>query len=112
MTKAQRGSKILYVATGTRQWVFIFARKCYDVFRLGLSETILEAVKKKNKHKNTKFDIADATNLPFENNSFAVSSISFTLYEMPLSIREELLEKIVRIIKPTGIIVIADYNLP
>jgi demethylmenaquinone methyltransferase/2-methoxy-6-polyprenyl-1,4-benzoquinol methylase len=73
---------------------------------------MLNVAKKENKYKNVKFEAADATNLPFEDNSFDVSSISFALHEMPLSIIEKVLKEMVRVTKPEGIIVIADYDLP
>ena len=112
ITKTQRGSKILDVATGTGEQAFAFARKGYEVVGIDLSEAMLDVAKKKNKYKNAKFEVADATNLPFDDNSFDISSISFALHEMPLSIREDLLKEMVRVTKPQGIIVVADYNLP
>lgn len=111
-TKAQRGSKILDVATGTGKQAFAFAKKGYEVIGIDISEAMLNVAKNKNKYKNAKFEVADATNLPFEDNCFDVSSISFALHDMPLSIREQVLKEMVRVTKPQGIIVIADYNLP
>ena len=111
-TKAQKGSKILDVATGTGQQAFAFAKKGYEVMGIDISEAMLNVAKKKNKYKNVKFEVADATNLRFKDNSFDVSTISFALHDMPLSIREKVLGEMVRVTKPQGIIVIADYNLP
>lgn len=111
-TNAQKGSKILDVATGTGEQAFAFAKRGYEVIGIDLSEAMLNVAKKKNKYRNAKFEVADATNLPFEDNSFDISSISFALHEMPLSIREKVLKEMVRVTKPKGIIVIADYDLP
>jgi ubiquinone/menaquinone biosynthesis C-methylase UbiE len=111
-TNAQKGSKILDVATGTGQQAFAFAKKGYEVMGIDLSEAMLNVAKKKNKYRNAKFEVADATSLPFENNSFDIFSISFALHEMPLSIREKVFKEMVRVTKPKGIIVIADYDLP
>ena len=111
-TDAQRGSKILDVATGTGQQALAFAKKGYEVIGIDLSEAMLNVAKKKNKYKNVKFEVADATNLPFDDNIFDISSISFALHDMPLSIREKVLKEMVRVTKPEGIIVITDYNLP
>ena len=111
-TDAQKGSKILDVATGTGQQAFAFAKKGYEVIGIDLSEAMLNVAKKKNKYRNVKFEVADATNLPFDDNIFDISSISFALHDMPLSIREKVLKEMVRVTKPEGIIVIADYNLP
>jgi ubiquinone/menaquinone biosynthesis C-methylase UbiE len=87
-------------------------KKGYEVIGIDISEALLSVAKKKNKYKNVKFEVADATNLRFEDNSFDVSTISFALHDMPLSIREKVLRDMVRVTKPEGIIVIADYNLP
>lgn len=73
---------------------------------------MIRVSKKKNKYKNLEFKVADATNIPFDINYFDVSCISFGLHDMPLTIREKVLEEMVRITKPKGIIVIVDYALP
>jgi demethylmenaquinone methyltransferase/2-methoxy-6-polyprenyl-1,4-benzoquinol methylase len=99
-TNAQKGSKILDVATGTGQQAFAFAKKGYEVVGIDLSEAMLNVAKKKNKYKYTKFEVADATNLPFGDNSFDVSSIAFALHDMPLSIRKRVLKEMVRVTKP------------
>jgi demethylmenaquinone methyltransferase/2-methoxy-6-polyprenyl-1,4-benzoquinol methylase len=111
-TNAQKGSRILDVATGTGQQAFAFAKKGYEVVGIDLSEAMLNVAKKKNKFRNAKFEVADATNLPFEDNSFDISSVSFALHDMPLSIREKVLKEMARATKPKGIIVIVDYDLP
>ncbi len=90
-TNAKNGSKILDIATGTGQQAFAFAKKGYEVVGIDFSEAMLNVAKKKNKHRNARFEIADATSLPFEDNSFDVSSVSLALHEIPLSIREKVL---------------------
>lgn len=99
-TNAQKGFKILDVATGTGQQAFAFEKKGYEVIGIDLSEAMLNVAKKKNKSRNAKFEVADATNLPFEDNRFDVSSVSFALHDMPLSVREKVLKEMVRVTKP------------
>ena len=111
-TGAEKGSRILDVATGTGKQAFAFAEKGYDVTGIDLSKAMLKVANKKNRYKNVRFQAADATNLPFEDNSFDVSSVSFALHDMPLTIRERVLKEIVRVTKPAGMIVIVDYALP
>lgn len=65
-TNAKNGSKILDVGTGTREQAFAFAEKGYDVVGVDLSEDMLKLANGKNKFENAKFQLADATNLPFE----------------------------------------------
>ena len=111
-TNAGTGSKILDVATGTGKQAFAFAKKGYDVTGIDLSEAMLKVAIKKNKYYNAKFALADATNLPFKDSSFDISSVSFALHDMPLIIREKVLMEMVRVIKPEGMIIIVDYALP
>ena len=111
-TKARNGSRILDVGTGTGQQAFAFAKKGYYVIGIDLSEAMLKVANKKNKYENVKFEVADATNLLFEDNRFDVSCASFVLHDMPLTIREKALKEMVRVTKPEGMIVIIDYALP
>jgi len=112
VANAKIGSRILDVASGTGKQAFAFAKKGYDVIGVDLSEDMLKVARKKNKYGNVKFEVADAANLPFENNSFDVSCVSFALHDMLSSIREKALKEMVRATKPNGMIVIVDYALP
>ena len=109
---ASTGCSVLDVATGTGQQAFAFAKHGCDVIGIDLIETMLEIAQKNNKGSIVKFEIADATHLKFNTNSFDISCISFALHDMPLSIQEQVLTEMVRVTKPNGIIVIVDYNLP
>lgn len=109
---APTGSRILDVATGTGKQAFAFAKKGYDVFGIDLSEDMLKIAKKNNTYENVKFDVADATNLPFEDNSFDVSCVSFALHDMIPAVREKTLKEMARVTKPKGTIIIVDYALP
>jgi len=111
-TNARNGSRILDVGTGTGKQAFAFAKKGYDVIGVDLSEDMLNVAYKKNKYGNVKFEVADATNLPFEDNSFDVSCVSFALHDMPSTIREKALKEMARVTKPKGMLVIVDYALP
>jgi len=50
--------------------------------------------------------------LPFPDESFDISSISFALHDMPRSIRKETLKEMARVTKPDGMILIIDHALP
>jgi len=111
-TDARNGSKILDIATGTGKQAFAFAKKGCDVIGVDLSEAMLKVASKKNRCGNVRFEVADATNLPFEENSFDISCMSFALHDMPLTIREKALKEMVRVTKTKGMIVMVDYALP
>jgi len=111
-TNARKGSKILDVAAGTGRQTFAFAKRGYLVEGIDLSEEMLEVAHRKNNFENAKFQVADATNLPFKDEEWDVSCVSFALHDMPSSIRERVLEEMVRVTKRKGIIMIVDYALP
>lgn len=111
-TGAKGGSRILDVATGTGKQAFAFAKRDYDVTGIDLSEAMLSVAKKKNKYENARFEVADATSLPFEDGSFDVSCISFALHDMPPGVRERVLKEMFRVTRPVGLILIVDYALP
>ena len=110
--KASKGSRILDVATGTGEQALAFARRSYEVVGVDLSEDMLRVAKRKNRFGNARFELADATSLPFEDGSFEATCISFALHDMPLSTREKVLKEMVRVTKPKGMVVIVDYGLP
>lgn len=112
LTNAKNGSKILDMATGTGKQAFAFAIKGFEVVGIDISEAMLTVANKKNNFSNVKFELADATKLPFDDNSFDVASVSFALHDMPLTIREKALKEMVRVTKTDGIMVIVDYALP
>ena len=109
---APAGAKILDVATGTGKQAFAFAKRGHHVTGIDLSEAMLKVARRKNKYNNLKLQSADATNLPFEADSFDVASVSFALHEMPLSVREKVLCEMVRVVKPAGTVVVIDFGLP
>lgn len=111
-TGAAKGSRILDVATGTGKQAFAFAKRGYDVVGIDLSEGMVEVAKRKNRYKNVKFQVADATNLPFEDNGFDVVSASFALHTMPPSIRQKVLKEMARVTRQAGTMVIVDFALP
>ena len=112
ITDANKGSKILDVATGTGKQAFAFAKKGFDVEGIDLSEEMLKVANRKNKFRNVRFKVADATDIPFKNNYFDISCISFALHETPSEIRKKILKEMVRVTKREGTIVIVDYSLP
>lgn len=111
-TAAGKGAEVLDVATGTGKQAFAFGKKGFSVTGVDLSEDMLKIARKKNKYDNVKLEEGDATALAFPENRFDVSSISFALHDMPPSVGEKVLEEMVRVTKPGGIITVVDYDLP
>jgi len=112
IAKAGKGSTVLDAATGTGQQAFAFAKRGYDVIGVDLTESMLKIARKNNWGGFVKFETADAAHLRFEEDSFDVSCISFALHDMPPNVREKVLQEMVRVTRPNGVIVIVDYDLP
>src|SRR3989338_11112571 len=106
-------AKILDVATGTGAQAYELAKLGYDVIGIDLSREMLkQAIKKCNSSLNLRFQQADATKLPFEDNSFEASSISLALHYMPYEIDILVLKEMKRVTKMNGDILIVDYMEP
>ena len=110
LTNAKEGAKILDVATGTGKQAFAFGKRGYEVVGIDLSEHMLKVAERNNEYNNVGFVLADAARLPFINQHFDVGCISFALHEMPLSIRKQALQEIVRVTRIGSIIMIIDYS--
>jgi ubiquinone/menaquinone biosynthesis C-methylase UbiE len=112
MVKAQNGAKVLDVATGTGKQAFAFARKGFQVTGIDFSEEMLAIARRKNRYRNLKLETGDATNLPYANDQFDITCISYALHDMPLSFRGQVLAEMVRVTRPAGTILVIDYALP
>ena len=106
------GARLLDVATGTGQQAFAFAEKAREVVGIDLSEEMLRVARRKNRLPNVSFQQADAAELPFEDDSFDASCVSFALHEMPSSVRERVVREMARVTKLGGSITVVDYGLP
>ena len=105
-------SKILDVATGTGEQAFAFAQRGHEVVGIDLSEDMLRIAREHNKYSGVTFDVGDAAHMPYEDDHFDISCISFALHDMPRSIRENVVKEMARVTKANGIIVIVDYAVP
>lgn len=106
------GARLLDVATGTGQQAFAFAKRAREVVGIDLSEAMLSIARRKNRCSNVSFQQADAAELPFKDDSFDASCVSFALHEMPRSVRERVVHEMARVTKHGGSITVVDYGLP
>jgi demethylmenaquinone methyltransferase / 2-methoxy-6-polyprenyl-1,4-benzoquinol methylase len=112
IANVSKKSKVLDVATGTGQQALAFAKYGHNVTGVDLTESMLAIARKHNKNGFAKFEVGEATHLWFEGNTFDISCISFALHDMPLNIRRKVLQEMVRVTKPKGVIMIVDDALP
>lgn len=102
--------KILDICTGTGDLALKFAKQGNEVLGIDLSKEMIEVAKKKNRFNNLKFKTADATNLPFEDKSYGIVTVSFGLHEMPTNIMLKVLGEVRRVLKDRGQFIIIDFN--
>jgi demethylmenaquinone methyltransferase/2-methoxy-6-polyprenyl-1,4-benzoquinol methylase len=102
------GMKILDIAAGTGSSSRPLVNKGAEVIALDFSAGMLAQGRKQ--HKDIKFVQGDALKLPFDENSFDVTTISFGLRNT--SNTSTALQEALRVTKPGGKIVIAEFSHP
>jgi demethylmenaquinone methyltransferase/2-methoxy-6-polyprenyl-1,4-benzoquinol methylase len=102
------GMKILDIAAGTGTSSKPLVDKGADVIALDFSEGMLAAGRKR--HKDIKFQQGDALNLPFDENTFDVTTISFGLRNT--SDTNAALKEALRVTKKSGRIVVCEFSHP
>ena len=102
------GMKILDIAAGTGSSSKPLVDKGADVIALDFSEGMLAAGHKR--HKNIKFQQGDALKLPFDENTFDVTTISFGLRNT--SDTTAALKEALRVTKKSGRIVVCEFSHP
>jgi ubiquinone/menaquinone biosynthesis C-methylase UbiE len=109
LSGASERDDVLDVCTGTGSQAFAFARRGCNVIGIDLSKDMLNRARSLNRYENVRFEIADATRVPFPANCFDVSCISMALHDMPRERRHLVLEEMKRVSKR---VVVVDYHIP
>jgi demethylmenaquinone methyltransferase/2-methoxy-6-polyprenyl-1,4-benzoquinol methylase len=102
------GMKILDIAAGTGSSSRPLVNKGAEVIALDFSAGMLAQGRKQ--HKDINFVQGDALKLPFDENSFDVTTISFGLRNT--SNTSTALQEALRVTKPGGKVVIAEFSHP
>lgn len=113
MTDIKRGAWVLDCATGTGDLALLYKSKVGPNGKVIASdfckEMLLLAPKKaKKKNLDIQFDLADVTQLPYEDNQFDASSISFGIRNVEnLS---KALEELARVTRSNGQVMILEFG--
>ncbi len=102
------GMKILDIAAGTGSSSRPLADAGADVIPADFSPGMLNAGKKR--HPDLHFTLADALNLPFLNDEFDVTTISFGLRNTNDVVKA--LQEALRVTKPGGRLVVVEFSHP
>jgi len=101
-----RGQTVLDLAAGTGSSSVVFAKPGVKVIASDFSEGMLAVGRKR--HPELEFVYADATQLPFADNSMDAVTISFGLRNV-VDPKKALLEML-RVLKPGGVAVICEFS--
>ncbi len=112
ISNIRKGSKVLDVCTGSGEQAFAYGKEGYDVVGIDISDDALREAKKKNRYPSVRFQKEDATRMSFEDGVFDASCIASCLHEVSIDARQKILHETLRVTKPKGKIIIADYGLP
>jgi ubiquinone/menaquinone biosynthesis C-methylase UbiE len=109
------GDEVLDVCCGTGAQVIEYGHN--DILATGIDkEQSMLNVALKNKEKlnsvNASFYLADATFLPFGDNSFDYVSICFGLHDKEKYTRNKVVNEMKRVVKQEGFLVLADFKVP
>ncbi len=103
---------ILDVACGTGEQSIAFADAGATVTGIDLSPDMMKKAEAKVGNRTITFSVQDATHLPYPDQHFGITSISFALHDMPQEMGLTVLKEMKRVTKNGGTICIADYALP
>lgn len=105
---------ILDLATGTGNFAFEFIKANPNVKVVGMdiAEQMIKIAQQKNEKFSgkVKFQVGDATNIPFQDNYFNVVSISYGIRN--IQNMDRCFAEIHRVLKPNGYLVIVEFGLP
>ncbi|NLW13552.1 MAG: demethylmenaquinone methyltransferase [Trueperella sp.] len=102
------GLKVLDIAAGTGSSAACYAEYGADVIASDFSEGMI--AKGRARYPDLKFVQADAMDLPFEDNSFDVTTISYGLRNVKDP--DKALREMFRVTKPGGRLVVAEFSRP
>lgn len=108
LSKEKKGLAVLEVGCGTGHWSRYFSDKGSDVTGIDMSAEMIKIARQKN-IPNSRFEVADGRNLPFEKESFDLA-VAITVLEFTTE-PDKIISEMVRCIKKShGSLVIGVLN--
>jgi len=103
--------EILDIASATGAQCRLLAEVGMQVTGVDLSEAMIAAARRRG-GRNVRYAHGSAYDLPFDDGSFDASLLLLALHEHPEKERTLMLAEALRVVRPDGYLIIADYNRP
>ncbi len=115
LSQVQAGMRVLDCATGTGDLALAFknavGKSGYVIGTDFCAEMMESAPEKARKNgMDIRFEVADAMNLPYPDNSFDIASISFGIRNV--DVPAQALREMARVVRPGGRVVVLEFGQP
>lgn len=115
LSGAQKGDCVLDCATGTGDLAIEFKKAVGEegyVMGTDFCEEMIEHAPQKARDEDLSidFEVADAMNLPYDDNSFTISSIAFGIRNVDDPVQT--LKEMARVVEPGGRVVVLEFGQP
>ena len=109
MCPPREGMKVLEVGCGTGANLQLYQNSGCEAFGIDLSPSMLEVARSKLGDRADLL-VADATEMPYADDSFDLVIAFLTLHEMPTAARDDVLAEMVRVVNRDGRLLLIDYR--
>jgi demethylmenaquinone methyltransferase/2-methoxy-6-polyprenyl-1,4-benzoquinol methylase len=109
------GDRALDICCGTGALVLHLAKMNLFACGIDMDPRVIQVAEKKRVKlglETASFQVANALNLPFEDNFFDYASVSMTIHENPRTDRDVIISEMKRVVKKEGTLVFIDYKVP
>lgn len=109
------GDRVLDVCCGTGDQALHYAQRGITATGIDLNPNMIklaEKNKRKQGLKNVSFQVADASNLPFQDNFFDYASISLALHQIERTTRDKVVSEMKRVVKKGSTLIFVDFQVP
>lgn len=111
----KEGDRVLDVCCGTGDQVFYYGKEGIIATGVDLSPKMIKSAEKRKEKSgltNIFFQVANAKQLPFKDNSFDFVSICLGLHEIKRDERDKIITEMKRVVKKEGFLIFIDFQVP
>lgn len=103
-------ANVVDIGCGNGRLYEVLQGKVHHYEGIDISEELIAIAQKK--YPNTTFQTGDATNLPYQDNSFNTSISLAVLHHIPsIQLREKFFTELYRVTQPNGLIIVSTWNI-